>query len=57
VSKRIVSWDEYCEMTEEEQSLVTVVTFTGLTECATLEERPAAPDEGYTRGGAGGKEQ
>lgn len=40
---RLVDYDEYCEMSEEDQRHVTVVTFTGLTECATLEERPTPP--------------
>lgn len=37
-AQRIVTWDEYCEMSEQDQQYVTVVTFTGLADCATLEE-------------------
>jgi len=52
-AKRIVSWDEYCEMSSEDQSHVTVVTFTGLTDSATLEERQRSEAKGTL--GSGGR--
>jgi len=54
-AKRLVTWDEYCEMSEEDQRRVTVVTFTGLTTCDTLKEQPNR-SEGQSTLGSGGRE-
>jgi len=39
-----VSWEGYCAMTEEERASVTVVTFTGVDEGATLGAERRAGD-------------
>lgn len=36
MAKKIVSWDDYCQMTEQEQRAVHVVCFTGLTDLTEL---------------------
>jgi len=53
--KRLVDWDEYCELSEEEARHVTVVTFTGLTDCDTLKEQPIRSEPEGTLG-SGGRE-
>jgi len=52
---RIITWDEYCELSEEDQRHVTVVTFTGLTDCGTLKEQPIRSEHEGTLG-SGGRE-
>ena len=39
---RFVDWEEYLTLTPAEKTHVTVVTFTGLTDCATLKEVASA---------------
>lgn len=45
---RIVTYDEYCEMSEKDQKKVKIVSFTGLTDLDKPGSLGAAPEEGGT---------
>lgn len=53
---RFVDWAEYNSLSDEERQHVTVVTFTGLTDCGTLRESASALDDKGTLG-SGGREK